>query len=114
MEKAYENGLAHRLGKEGTYVDQQFQISVRDDDVTTIGDYIEDLVVAGEMVVEIKLCESLLDAHLAEVLGYLRATGLRHGILIDVGSPTIQIKKLTLWPSFVHLVANNSPLNPFA
>jgi len=96
LEKAYENGLAHRLGKEGTCVDQQFQISVSDHDVTTIGDYIEDLVVAGEMIVEINLCESLLDAHLSEVLGYLRATGLRYGILIDVGSPTIQIKKLIL------------------
>ena len=96
LEKVYENGLAHRLSKEGIHVDQQFQISVRDQDGTSIGDYIADLVVEGEMIVEIKACESLVDAHLAQVLGYLRATGLRHGMLINFGSPTIQIKKLIL------------------
>lgn len=117
LEKVYENGLSHRLSKEGICVDQHFQISVRDQDGTSIGDYIADLVVEGEMIVEIKACESLADAHLAQVLGYLRATGLRHGMLINFGSLTIQIKKLILelcFVNFVHLVANNSPLNSFA
>ena len=96
LEKVYENGLAHRLDKAGIHVEQQMPISVKDEDGAIIGDYIADLVLCGKMIIEIKACESLADVHLAQVLGYLRATGLRHGMLINFGSPTMQIKKLVL------------------
>ncbi|MEI6323524.1 MAG: GxxExxY protein [bacterium] len=96
LEKVYENGLAHRLFKKGIRVEQQVRISVKDEDGTVLGDYVADIVVGGKMILEIKACESLEDIHTAQVLGYLRATGLRHGMLINFGAPVLQIKKLVL------------------
>ncbi len=96
LEKVYENGLAHRLQKCGFSIRQQNPIKVSDEDGTVLGDYFADLIVNEELIVEIKACESLADVHIAQVLGYLRATGLRHGILINFGAPTLQIKKLVL------------------
>jgi GxxExxY protein len=96
LEKVYENGLVNRLSKKGIQVEQQHPISVKDEDGTIIGDYIADLLVAGEMILEIKASDSLSDAHVAQILGYLRATGLRHGMLINFGSQALQIKKLVL------------------
>lgn len=96
LEKVYENGLLHRLRKAGLDVKQQVPICVRDEDGTPLGDYVADLLVNAEVIIEIKACESLADIHIAQILGYLRATGLRHGILINFGSPTLQIKKLVL------------------
>jgi GxxExxY protein len=96
LEKVYENGLAHRLSKKGIRVEQQVRISVKDEDGMVLGDYVADMVAEGKMIIEIKACESLEDIHTAQVLGYLRATGLRHGILINFGAPVLQIKKLVL------------------
>lgn len=96
LEKVYENGLAHRLQKAGFCIQQQHPISVRDEDGTLIGDYVADVIVNSEIIIEIKACESLADIHIAQILGYLRATGLRHGILINFGAPTLQIRKLVL------------------
>ena len=94
LEKVYENGLLHRLRKAGFDVRQQYPISVRDEDGTPLGDYVADLLLNEEIIIEIKACESLADMHVAQILGYLRATGLRHGILINFGAPSLQIRKL--------------------
>jgi GxxExxY protein len=96
LEKVYENGLAHRLEKEGLSVERQFRIPVRDEDGTELGDYIADLLIDRGMILEIKACDSLSAIHTAQILGYLRATGIRHGMLVNFGAPTIQFKKLVL------------------
>ena len=96
LEKVYENGLTHRLRKEGLKVKQQFPLQVRDEDGTVLGDYIADLFVEDILVIELKTCKTLADEHIAQVLGYLRASELRHGMLINFGAPKIQIKKLIL------------------
>lgn len=96
LEKVYENGLAHRLEKAGIAIERQIRIPVRDEDGTILGDYIGDLLVERGMILEIKACESLSAIHTAQLLGYLRATGIRHGMLVNFGAPTIQFKKLIL------------------
>jgi GxxExxY protein len=96
LEKVYENGLAHRLEKDGVAVERQFRIPVLDEDGTALGDYVAGLLVERGMILEIKACESLSPIHTAQVLGYLRATGIRHGMLVDFGAPKIQFKKLVL------------------
>jgi len=96
LEKIYENGLANRLRKAGFDVEQQYPISVQDEDGTLLGDYVADLLVSSEIIIEIKACDSMADIHIAQILGYLRATGLRHGILVNFGAPSLQIKKLVL------------------
>jgi GxxExxY protein len=96
LEKVYENGLAHRLEKIGISVERQFRIPVKDEDGTILGDYIADLLMERGLILEIKACESLTSIHTAQVLGYLRATGIRHGMLVNFGSPVVQFKKLVL------------------
>jgi GxxExxY protein len=96
LEKVYENGLAHRLRKAGIKVEQQKSISVYDEDGTILGEYITDLFVEDCLIVELKACRLLVDEHTAQVLGYLRVTHCRDAMLINFGSPRIQIKKLIL------------------
>ena len=69
LEKVYENGLAHRLRKAGFCIQQQYPISVRDEDGTLLGDYVADLIVSSEVIIEIKACDSLADIHIAQILG---------------------------------------------
>ena len=95
-EKIYENALAHRLRKQGIRVEQQACIRVFDEDGTLLGLYRTDILIARVLICEIKSCSALVDAHGAQLLGYLRATGMQHGLLINFGGPKLQIKKYIL------------------
>jgi GxxExxY protein len=92
-EKVYENSLRNRLRKKGLKVDQQVAINVYDEDGSLLGDFQADLVVNGEFIVELKAVRALADEHTAQVLGYLRASRLEHGMLINFGAPKIQFRK---------------------
>ena len=96
LEKVYENGLAHRLRKAGLQVMQQHPIKVFDEDRTVLGDYIADLLIEKELIVELKACEALANEHVAQLLGYLRACRLEYGLLVNFGAPRLQIKKYAL------------------
>ena len=96
LEKVYENGLANRLRKAGLQVMRQHPIKVFDEDRTVLGDYFADLLIEKELIVELKACKALASEHVAQLLGYLRACRLEHGILINFGGPKLQIKKFAL------------------
>jgi GxxExxY protein len=96
LEKVYENGLAHRLARRGLLVEAQHALQVFDEDGTLLGDYVADLFVERQVIVEVKACKTLTDEHVAQVLGYLRASRIEHGLLINFGAERFQIRKFVL------------------
>ncbi len=96
LEKVYENALAHRLRKAGYKVEQQYPLTVRDEDGTILGDYFADLLVDGCLIIELKACKSLAEEHIAQILGYLKSSRIEHGLLINFGSYKFEIKKYVL------------------
>ena len=94
LEKVYENALAHRLRKAGWNVKQQHPITVRDEDGTAIGEFFADLLVDDRLVIELKAAKSIADEHLAQLLGYLKSSGIEHGLLVNFGSYRFEIRKL--------------------
>lgn len=92
-EKVYENSLRNRLRQKALEVEQQKPISVFDEYGSPLGDFLADLVVNHEFIVELKAVRALADEHTAQILGYLRASHLEHGLLINFGSPRIQFHK---------------------
>lgn len=96
LEKIYENALAHRLRKQGINVNQQMPLRVFDEDGTIIGEYFSDICVDGNILLELKCATTLGPEHTAQLLGYLKATGFTHGVLINFGSYRFQIRKFAL------------------
>ncbi len=96
LEKVYESGLAHRLRRAEIGFEQQYALKVFDEDGTTLGEYYADLLVEGCLVVELKACKALADEHTAQLLGYLRASRMEHGLLINFGAPRLEIRKFKL------------------
>lgn len=96
VEKVYENGLAHRLRKQGLVAIQQHPLNVFDEDGTLLGEFFADLFVDQQLIVELKAVRSLADEHVAQLLGYLRASHIEHGLLINFGSPKLEIRKFAL------------------
>ncbi len=95
-EKIYENALANRLRKKGVRVERQRRMKVFDEDGTLLGLLTADLFVENCIICEIKSCSALIEAHTAQLLGYLRAARIEHGLLINFGAPKLEIKKYIL------------------
>lgn len=93
LEKVYENALVHELIKAGLKVERQKPVTVYYDGIV-VGEYIADLLVEDEVIVELKAAKCLDDAHLAQCLNYLKATGMRLGLLINFGSSKVQVKRV--------------------
>src|SRR6266850_4226222 len=93
LEKVYENALVHRPRKAGLDVKQQHPLKVHDEDGTVIGEYFADLLIDGRLIVELKAAKTIADEHVAQTLGYLKASKIEHGLLINFGSYRFQIKK---------------------
>jgi GxxExxY protein len=95
-EKIYENALANRLRKKDIRVEQQQRMKVFDEDGTLLGLLTADLFVDKRIICEIKGCTALVEAHTAQLLGYLRAARIEHGLLINFGARRLEIKKYIL------------------
>lgn len=96
LEKIYERALVNRLTKQGVRVVSQHPLAVYDEDGTELGELAADLFIEGVLIAEIKACRSIVDEHVAQLLGYLRASRIEHGLLINFGAPRLQIKKYVL------------------
>jgi GxxExxY protein len=93
LEKVYENALAHELGKNGLRVAQQHEITVHYDGVT-VGTYTADLLVEDAVLVELKAVRALDVNHGAQCINYLKGTGLTLCLLLNFGTPRLEIKRL--------------------
>src|ERR1700721_2371216 len=80
LEKVYENSLAIELRKFGLTVENQKPYSVLYEGIV-VGDYQADLVVGGKMIAECKAVSALDPVHEAQLLNYLKASGLHVGLL---------------------------------
>ncbi len=85
LEKVYENALAIELRKDDLKIEKQKPITIRYQDVI-VGEYFADFVVDEKIILE--------DAHMAQCLNYLKATGLSLALLINFGTPRVQIKRI--------------------
>lgn len=95
-EKAYERGLVHRMRKAGLSVTVQPRVKIFDEDGTELIEEIMDLVVEDVLILELKAVRETSDADIAQLLGYLKATKFRHGLLINFGAPKFFIKKYVM------------------
>lgn len=95
-ERVYERSLIHRLRKAGLVVHLRPRVVVYDEDGTELLEEVLDLVVEEVLVVELKAVPQIGGSEIAQLLGYLKATAFRHGMLINFGTMPISIKKYVL------------------
>ncbi|MCK4352448.1 GxxExxY protein [candidate division WOR-3 bacterium] len=93
LEKVYENALVMELREAGLKIIQQTPIKVyykRE----TVGDYIADILIEDEIIIEIKAVRYIDEIHEAQLLNYLKATGLKLGLILNFARPKLEIKRL--------------------
>jgi GxxExxY protein len=93
LEKIYENALAIELKRTGLTVIQQAPIQIHYYG-TIVGEYLGDLIVEQEVLVELKTVRAFDDMHTAQCLNYLKATELTVCLLMNFAKPRVEIKRI--------------------
>ena len=83
VESTYEDCLCRELELQGIAFKKQVPLPVTYKGMTLACGYRMDLVVKGELVVELKAVDALLPIHEAQLLTYLRLSGLKRGLLLN-------------------------------
>ena len=87
LESAYEVCLAHELNLRGVSVSRQVPLPLHYEGLRLEAGYRLDLVVADAVIVEVKAVESLSRLHEAQLITYLKLSGLRLGLLMNFNVP---------------------------
>ncbi len=93
LESVYENALCVELAEQGIAFERQapLQVSYKG---RIVGNFVADLVVEGVLLVELKALRSLSSDHEAQVMNYLRACGLGVGLLLNFGTPKLEVRRI--------------------
>jgi GxxExxY protein len=96
LEKVYENSLVIELENNGVKAEQQKAVKVLYDG-KPVGDYVADVIVKEDVIVEVKSVCTLAKEHEVQLVNYLKATGKPRGLLINFGR-SVDVKRKYLNP----------------
>jgi len=95
LENVYQKALVHELLVRCLKVEAQKEIKVSYKGVE-VGSYYADILVNDEVILELKSVEALTKIHEAQLLKYLKGTGLRLGFIINFGKSKVEYKRMVL------------------
>lgn len=92
LESVYEKALLIELNRKDLTCQNQVPIKIcyRGENV---GEFIADIVVENQVILELKACQLLHLRHEAQVVNYLTATGIDTGLLLNFGANSLQFKR---------------------
>src|SRR5213595_1113028 len=89
IESVYEKALQVVLLQKGMAVERQIPLNVSFRGVT-VGNFSVDMIVEGKVLLELKAVDTFSSGHFAQLLNYLKATGIEVGMAINFGTPKIE------------------------
>jgi len=95
LEKVYENALMILLDRESIPAKQQAPADVYFQN-KVVGQYFADILVDNKIILELKTVDAIANVHKAQVLNYLRATGIKLGLIMNFAKPRFEYKRMVL------------------
>lgn len=92
LESVYEKCMMIELKKAGLKVESQHPITVYYED-EVVGEFVADLVVEEEVIVELKSVRRIVQAHEVQLVNYLVATRTDVGLLLNFGEQKVEVKR---------------------
>ena len=98
LESTYEACLFYELSKAGIKIERQKKLPIIYKGITLDTDYRIDLLIEKKLILELKSVESLLPVHSAQLLTYMKLSGLQYGLLLNFNVPSLKygIKRFIL------------------
>ena len=95
LEIVYRKALVHELRQRGVSTSEEVPFPVAYKDLE-VGTYFADIVVEEMVIVELKAVENLSQAHVSQMLNYLKASGLQIGLLFNFAKPKLEFRRVLL------------------
>ena len=95
LEKSYENALVVEFELKGIPFQQQPHYPVVYKSVQ-VGEYIPDLIVFDQIVVETKTIEQITNIERGQVINYLKISGLRVGLILNFKHTKLEWERIVL------------------
>jgi GxxExxY protein len=95
LEAVYEEAMAHEMDIQRICHERQKPLSISYKG-KQLKDYICDFLVEDKVLVELKAMKKLTEVEEAQVLNYLKASGLRVGLLFNFGESSLKFKRVVL------------------
>src|SRR5580658_4518850 len=93
LEKVYERALLKELASRGINARGQAGLPVSYKG-HLVGEYIADILVEEELVIELKCAESFSNENVAQCINYLKASGKKIALLMNFQKPKVQLKRI--------------------
>lgn len=94
LEKVYQEALAIQLEEMGIRFEREQHLPISYHGHQLACDYIADFIIDDTVILELKALSALESVHEAQILNYLKATGIKVGLLLNFGTPRLQIKRI--------------------
>lgn len=93
LENVYKNSLFITMKQKNldVEIEKVFEVGFRG---YKVGKYVADLIVENNVIIELKCCKCLLPEHQAQLINYLKVSGIEIGILVNFGNPKLEYKRL--------------------
>ena len=95
LEKVYENAMMIQFTNTKISAAQQEQVPVYFRD-KLVGHYVADILVEDKIILELKAAQAISNAHRAQALNYLKATGLRLAIILNFAKEKLEYERLVM------------------
>lgn len=95
LEKPYENALCVEFTLRGIPFQQQPRYDVTYKGIK-VGDYIPDLIVFRDIVIDTKTIDRITNVERGQVLNYLKITGCKVGLILNFKNPRLEWERLVL------------------
>ncbi len=92
IESVYLKALVIVLAQDGLKAQTQTPLTVRFRG-QIVGDFLADIIVEDTVLLELKATKALRPEHLAQILNYLKATGIGIGLLVNFGTPRLEYRR---------------------
>ena len=93
LEKVYENSMMVLFRREKLLATKQAPIDVYFEN-EIVGHYVADILVDDKIILELKSVEKINNAHRAQALNYLKATGIRLAIILNFAKEKLEYERL--------------------
>ena len=94
LESVYEKAIEKELRLSGIPFKRQVKLNIKYKGENLDKYFIADFVVYEKIILEIKAVSYLVNQHLSQTLNYLKATGMRLGLVVNFGNAKFQYRRV--------------------
>ncbi|MDD3859051.1 MAG: GxxExxY protein [Bacteroidales bacterium] len=93
-ESVYQEALAYEFTRNDIPFEKEKLLEIKYDDIILNKKYIADFICYDKIIIETKALTEICPDHFSQVINYLKATGLKLGLIVNFGEKSLKTKRI--------------------